>query len=55
MALAHNGNIVNASILREQMENSGTIFQTTNDTEVLINLITKHSITSETLEEAVEK
>lgn len=55
LALAHNGNIINASILREQMENSGTIFQTTNDTEVLINLITKHSITSETLEEAVEK
>lgn len=55
IALAHNGNIVNASILREQMEDSGTIFQTTNDTEVLINLITKHSITSNTLEEAVEK
>ncbi len=55
LALAHNGNIVNASVLREQMENIGTIFQTTNDTEVLINLITKHSITSETLEEAVEK
>ncbi len=55
LALAHNGNIVNASILREQMEENGTIFQTTNDTEVLINLITKHSITSETLEEAVEK
>ncbi len=55
LALAHNGNIVNASMLREQMEENGTIFQTTNDTEVLINLITKHSITSETLEEAVEK
>ncbi|HEX2925257.1 MAG TPA: amidophosphoribosyltransferase [Ruminiclostridium sp.] len=55
IALAHNGNIVNASILREQMEDNGTIFQTTNDTEVLVNLITKHSITSVTLEEAVEK
>lgn len=55
IALAHNGNIVNASILRGQMEDNGTIFQTTNDTEVLVNLVTKHSITSETLEEAVEK
>ena len=55
IALAHNGNIVNAAELREQMEDSGTIFQTTNDTEVLVNLITKHSITSNTLEEAVEK
>ncbi|HEY5584252.1 MAG TPA: amidophosphoribosyltransferase [Ruminiclostridium sp.] len=55
MALAHNGNIVNASILRDQMENNGTIFQTTNDTEVLINLITKHSISSDTLEDAIEK
>jgi amidophosphoribosyltransferase len=55
IALAHNGNIVNAAELREQMENGGTIFQTTNDTEVLINLITKHSISSNILEEAVEK
>lgn len=55
IALAHNGNIVNAAKLREQMEDNGTIFQTTNDTEVLVNLITKHSITSSTLEEAVEK
>lgn len=55
IALAHNGNIVNASVLREQMEDSGTIFQTTNDTEVLVNLITKHSITSDTLEQAIEK
>lgn len=55
IALAHNGNIVNAAALREQMEENGTIFQTTNDTEVLVNLITKHSISSDLLEDAVEK
>ena len=55
IALAHNGNIINAADLREQMEENGTIFQTTNDTEILVNLITKHSITTNILEEAVEK
>ncbi|QNU65873.1 amidophosphoribosyltransferase [Ruminiclostridium herbifermentans] len=55
IALAHNGNIVNAAELREEMEQCGTIFQTTNDTEVLINLITKHSISTNILEEAVQK
>ncbi len=55
IALAHNGNIVNAAELREEMEQCGTIFQTTNDTEVLINLVTKHSISTNILEEAVEK
>ncbi|MEG1157826.1 MAG: amidophosphoribosyltransferase, partial [Christensenellaceae bacterium] len=43
LALSHNGNLINASILREKMENDGAIFQTTIDTEVMANLIAKYS------------
>jgi len=38
MALAHNGTLVNAAILREQLEESGSIFQSTCDSEVIIHL-----------------
>lgn len=39
LALAHNGNLVNATALKHQLENQGSIFQTTSDTEVLAHLI----------------
>lgn len=39
MALAHNGNLVNANALKHQLEVGGSIFQTTSDTEVLAHLI----------------
>lgn len=39
IAVAHNGNLVNAGILREELEGSGSIFQSTSDTEVIIHLI----------------
>ncbi|MDP6558558.1 MAG: amidophosphoribosyltransferase [Candidatus Binatia bacterium] len=39
IAVAHNGNLVNAQVLREELESSGSIFQSTSDTEVLIHLI----------------
>ncbi|WP_374721480.1 amidophosphoribosyltransferase [Peribacillus tepidiphilus] len=39
MALAHNGNLVNATQLKAQLEAQGSIFQTTSDTEVLAHLI----------------
>ena len=39
MALAHNGNIMNAYTLRGELEDRGSIFQTTSDTEVLAHLI----------------
>lgn len=38
-ALAHNGNLVNAASLKDQLEIQGSIFQTTSDTEVLAHLI----------------
>lgn len=39
LALAHNGNLVNANQLKSQLEGQGSIFQTTSDTEVLAHLI----------------
>lgn len=39
IAIAHNGNLVNAGVLREELETSGSIFQSTSDTEVIIHLI----------------
>ncbi|WP_208591288.1 amidophosphoribosyltransferase [Gracilibacillus suaedae] len=39
MALAHNGNLVNAHQLKSQLEAQGSILQTTSDTEVIAHLI----------------
>ena len=41
LALAHNGNLVNARELRTQMEADGSIFNTTMDSEVILHLIAK--------------
>ena len=41
LALAHNGNLINAAILREKLEQDGAIFQTTLDTEVIAYLLAK--------------
>ena len=35
VAVAHNGNLVNAKRLRDQLERQGSIFQTNSDTEVV--------------------
>ncbi len=39
IALAHNGNLVNAQEIRARLERQGSIFQTTSDTEVIVHLI----------------
>lgn len=41
-ALAHNGNLVNADSLKEILEDSGVIFQTTTDTEVVANMVARN-------------
>jgi amidophosphoribosyltransferase len=38
IAVAHNGNLVNAAILRQELEAAGSIFQSTSDTEVILHL-----------------
>ncbi len=42
VAIAHNGNIVNADLLRDNLKSDGAIFQGTNDTEVLLHLLARH-------------
>lgn len=44
IAIAHNGNIVNAEILRSELEAYGSIFQTTTDSEIIIHLMAKPSL-----------
>ncbi|WP_018923598.1 amidophosphoribosyltransferase [Salsuginibacillus kocurii] len=41
LAIAHNGNLVNAHKLKAELEQAGSIFQSTSDTEVLAHLIKK--------------
>ena len=41
-ALAHNGNLINAQALRSELENRGSIFQSTMDSEVIIHLMAPH-------------
>lgn len=41
LAIAHNGNICNAKLLRNQLEKEGSIFQTSSDSEVILHLIAK--------------
>ncbi|MEN0733063.1 amidophosphoribosyltransferase, partial [Listeria monocytogenes] len=50
LALAHNGNLVNAKSLRRELEEEGAIFQTSSDTEVLAHLI-KRSHTGDFVED----
>ncbi|HME89351.1 MAG TPA: amidophosphoribosyltransferase [Chthoniobacterales bacterium] len=39
LAIAHNGNLINADILRDELERRGSIFQTTADTEIILHLL----------------
>jgi amidophosphoribosyltransferase len=39
LAIAHNGNLTNARIIKDELQNYGSIFQSTTDTEVIIHLI----------------
>jgi amidophosphoribosyltransferase len=51
IALAHNGNITNAHEIRSHLEQLGSIFQTTSDTEVVVHLIARSK--EQTLESAM--
>lgn len=56
-AIVHNGNITNASSLRDSLTASGSIFQSATDTEVICHLVarSKHTVYTERLVEALEK
>jgi amidophosphoribosyltransferase len=51
IAIAHNGNLVNAAILHEELEAAGSIFQSTSDTEVILHLYARSH--RERLEDAI--
>ncbi len=53
LGLAHNGNLINAAQLREELEYTGAIFQTTIDTEVIAYHIARERLHTKTVEEAV--
>jgi amidophosphoribosyltransferase len=54
IALAHNGSLINANELRNQMEEFGAIFQTTSDTEVMANLISRNRTNEEKIEDSIQ-
>ncbi len=55
LALAHNGNLVNAAELRRDLEEKGALFQTTSDTEVIANLISRYRVSCENIEDTIIK
>ncbi len=55
MALAHNGSLTNAFLLRQELELRGSIFHTTSDTEVIAYCITQERLTSPSIEMAVQR
>ena len=46
LALAHNGDLTNAALIRRDLESKGTVFQTTIDSEVFVHLIARSQKTS---------
>lgn len=55
LALAHNGNLINAKELKKDLEYTGAIFQTTIDSEVIAYHIARERLQSKTAEEAVRR
>lgn len=53
MALAHNGNLTNASSLRRELESRGSIFHSTSDTEVIVYTIVQERLTAPSIEAAI--
>lgn len=55
MALCHNGNLVNAFELRKELEEHGSVFHTTTDSEVIAYLIVQERLRCGSIEEAVSR
>ena len=55
LCLAHNGNLVNAFEMRRQLEETGAIFQTTMDSEVIAFHIARERLAAPTAEEAIKR
>ncbi len=57
LAAAHNGNLVNAKVLRDRMQEDGSIFQTTSDSEIVLHLVarSREDGLADAIVEALEK
>lgn len=53
LAVAHNGNLVNAAALRREIESTGGIFRSSSDTEVLVYTIVRERLKCGSIEQAV--
>lgn len=53
LATAHNGNIVNAGVIKDRLKSYGCDFAATNDTEVISSLIAYEALSTDTIEQAV--
>ena len=54
LGMAHNGNLINALELRQELSYTGAIFQTTTDSEVIAYLIARERLKTNTVEAAVK-
>ena len=54
LSIVHNGNLVNAMDLKEELQNAGAIFNSTSDTEVIAYLIARERLKTHSVEDAVK-
>ncbi len=53
LALAHNGNLINVEEMRAKLEENGSIFQTSSDSEIMLALLARNRILAERMEDAI--
>ncbi len=53
LAVAHNGNLVNTVEIRRELENAGSLFQTSMDSEIFVHLIAREAKGTSSIEEAI--
>lgn len=55
LSLAHNGNLTNTALLRQELEEQGALFHTTTDSEIIAHCIARERPDVSSVEEAVKK
>lgn len=53
ISIANNGCLVNASQLRSKLENSGAVFQTGSNAELIVHCIARHRLNTDAIEDAI--